>query len=162
MEEQAFVQFLKNKSRSMQGATHAEATKHIHDILHVQEHLNKQWMQTRLGISVDFRQWVKVLSYGKATQIILATFWKWLSFSNKKKTRPSFNKKSVCMHRSYDVKWNKKKHIFKNVLLINLNNHKQINFNTKNSNYRQFLKNMSKTAKGIRSLQHLRPSPLWQ
>ena len=42
MEEHALVRFLKNKSRSMQGATHAETTKYIHDILHVREHLNKQ------------------------------------------------------------------------------------------------------------------------
>ena len=41
MEEQALVLFLKNKSCSMQGATRAEATKFVPDILHVQEHLNK-------------------------------------------------------------------------------------------------------------------------
>ena len=35
MEEQALVRFLKNKSRSMGGATCAEATKHVHDILNV-------------------------------------------------------------------------------------------------------------------------------
>ena len=35
MEQQALVRFLKNKSRSMQGATNAEATKYIHDILSV-------------------------------------------------------------------------------------------------------------------------------
>ena len=33
MEEQALVRFLKNKSCSTQGATHAEATKFVHDIL---------------------------------------------------------------------------------------------------------------------------------
>ena len=42
MEEKALIQLLKNKSCSMQGATHAEANKYIHDILHVLEHLNKQ------------------------------------------------------------------------------------------------------------------------
>ena len=41
MKEQALVRFLKNKSCSMQGATHAEATKHIHDVLRAREHLNK-------------------------------------------------------------------------------------------------------------------------
>ena len=41
MEEQALVRFLKNKSRSMQGATRAEATKFVHDIALVREHLNK-------------------------------------------------------------------------------------------------------------------------
>ena len=35
MEELALVQFLKNKSGSMQGATHAETTKYVQDILHV-------------------------------------------------------------------------------------------------------------------------------
>ena len=42
MEEQALVRFLKNKSCSVQGATHAEATKYIHDILRVRDHLDKQ------------------------------------------------------------------------------------------------------------------------
>ena len=54
MEEQALVQFLKNKSHFMQGATRAEATKFVHDILRVREHLIKQckrrwhisWFQT--------------------------------------------------------------------------------------------------------------------
>ena len=42
MEEQALVRFLKNKSCSVQGATRAEATKYIHDILRVRGHLDKQ------------------------------------------------------------------------------------------------------------------------
>ena len=42
MEEQALVRFLKNKSCSVQGATRAEATKYIHDILRVRDHLDKQ------------------------------------------------------------------------------------------------------------------------
>ena len=42
MKEQALVWFLKSKSCSMQGGTHAEATKCIHDMLCVWEHLNKQ------------------------------------------------------------------------------------------------------------------------
>ena len=42
MEEQHLVRFLRNKSRSMQGANRAEATKFVHDILHVRQHFNKQ------------------------------------------------------------------------------------------------------------------------
>ena len=82
----------------MQGATPAKATKYIHGILHVQEHLNKQckggWAQL---ISENGK---KFLAKGKLSK----SFWQ--SFesdypSPRKKRQGHHSTKSVCMHRSY-------------------------------------------------------------
>ena len=55
MEEQALVRLLKNNSISIKGATHAEATKFVHDTLRVWEHLVKQCKGGQAYILVDFR-----------------------------------------------------------------------------------------------------------
>ena len=60
VEEKALIQFLKNRSRSLQGINRKETTLFIHDMLKVRDHLNKRKKGGRLyqPISVNGKKFL--------------------------------------------------------------------------------------------------------
>ena len=83
----------------MQGATPAKATKYIHGILHVQEHLNKQ-CKGGWAYQLISENGKKFLAKGKLSK----SFWQRFESdypSPRKKRQGHYSTKSVCMHRSY-------------------------------------------------------------
>ena len=91
--------FSKTKVCSMQGATRTKATKYIHDILHVWEHLNKQCKRVQ-AYQLISDNGEKFLAKGKLSKSF------WWDFENDhssltRKKQGHDRAKCSCIHRSY-------------------------------------------------------------